>query len=247
MSHYLMFVTNRDKVKLEKQMEPFWEETENERYAEREYICEKGEYWNYYEREILPGILACLGDDNPMFEDYRKDWEQTKQAFDNAKGDDEKLKELIQKEEGCYCDDNGNLYWLAAKDPKWDWYMVGGRWDGWLSTDKNEKCNEATKREIDFGKVLANEKESFRAYYKRIKAREGKDWTRFLNPPREYKDDVTEDEYIDSLDLDTRPYGYLDNGKWVDRETNSDFEKNFDEWWSKLDPDTLVTLVDCHI
>ena len=45
-----------------------------------------------------------------------------------------------------------------------------------------------------------------------------------------------------------RPYGYLENGKWIDREdlATEEFEKQFDEWWENLDPETEIILVDCH-
>lgn len=46
-----------------------------------------------------------------------------------------------------------------------------------------------------------------------------------------------------------RPYGYLENGKWVDCDDfdANEFEQKFDEWWETLDPETEIVLVDCHI
>lgn len=45
-----------------------------------------------------------------------------------------------------------------------------------------------------------------------------------------------------------RPYGFLSNGEWVDRDDlkDKDFEKKFDEWWENLDPEMEIILVDCH-
>jgi hypothetical protein len=39
-------------------------------------------------------------------------------------------------------------------DKKWDWYQVGGRWDGFLRLKNGDKANSALKREIDFEGML---------------------------------------------------------------------------------------------
>lgn len=247
MSHFLIYVSDADKVKLKEQLEPFNENTENEKYVEREYFCKAGEYWQYYEREILPGLTELIENKDPYWQTQKPVFEQVKRNFENAKNDDTRLKKLILEEEGGNEDDNGNLYYLEPKNPKWDWYEIGGRWQGWLRTTNGKDCNEAKKAQIDPEKMREREIEREREWYRKAKATKGEDWYKHLDFFQEFEPTVTEQEFVDKMNIGIVPYGYLHNGVWVDREDTPDFENKFKEWWESLDPNTLITCVDCHI
>lgn len=46
-------------------------------------------------------------------------------------------------------------YW-SNPNGKWDWYYLGGRWDGFLLTKAGHNENQVTKDEIDFATMRAN-------------------------------------------------------------------------------------------
>lgn len=50
-------------------------------------------------------------------------------------------------------DEDGNLLSTYNPNAKWDWYCVGGRWDGSLVTKEGKKTNEDYVKEIDFDKT----------------------------------------------------------------------------------------------
>jgi hypothetical protein len=44
------------------------------------------------------------------------------------------------------------FYWSTYnKDSKWDWYEVGGRWNGFFVLKNGQKADQALKKDIDFG------------------------------------------------------------------------------------------------
>ena len=47
-------------------------------------------------------------------------------------------------------DEDGNLYTRYNPSSKWDWYVIGGRWDGFFRLENGERVNEAKVSEIDF-------------------------------------------------------------------------------------------------
>jgi hypothetical protein len=69
-----------------------------------------------------------------------------------------KKKALLEHmKDWCGCEggiDSKGLYQLSTYNPKskWDWYEVGGRWDGGLVTTSGENTNEAVCGEIDWKK-----------------------------------------------------------------------------------------------
>ena len=47
-------------------------------------------------------------------------------------------------------DEQGNLYSTYNPNSKWDWYSVGGRWSGLLTTKSGEQTDEDYVSELDF-------------------------------------------------------------------------------------------------
>jgi len=50
-------------------------------------------------------------------------------------------------------DEEGNLYSMYNPNSKWDWYTIGGRWDGVLICKNGEGTNEDYVSEIDWDKT----------------------------------------------------------------------------------------------
>lgn len=51
-------------------------------------------------------------------------------------------------------DEQGNLYSTYNPNSKWDWYSIGGRWNGYLKTLSGENTNEDYVSEIDWTEIV---------------------------------------------------------------------------------------------
>lgn len=87
------------------------------------------------------------------------------EAFSNLVNKDELTNLLVSKNQlgliewytkwGGYhhCDEEGNIYSIYNPESKWDWYQVGGRWDGHIPTKSGERVNQCTIQEVDWEKI----------------------------------------------------------------------------------------------
>ena len=193
--------------------------------------------------------------------------------------DEKAVYKLLREEwENDSFDEDGN--YLSTYNPasKWDWYEIGGRWDGMLKLKKGGETNEDYASEIDWDAMSSLSEED--------KERSGRYWDEYVL--RKLPKGVSEDEakeyfakefgfdihtpqyylqaygtkegYLRHLGLWTT-YAVLDNKGWhsagemrwfgfsseSDQEAR-DWEENFRaRFIDTLDPDDVVTIVDCHI
>jgi len=259
MSHFVVMVTRTDEDSVESQLEPFYEQgNENDSFMEKEY------YLKNDEKEIeewLDSEIKSFNEhlNNPDVSVDNKRWCQ------NCLKDLERIKNLktvrgklkaIKRHEGGGLDKDG-LYWLNNPNAQWDWWSIGGRWDGWLVDKNGIHCNICTVKDLDFDRMREAEKESRARYYdQEMKKKEEKP---------EYKplfwdfDHIpTREEYINK-ELSVAPYAFLHDGEWVERGemgwwgisndkfSAEEWDKKFEEFIKSLDPETEITIVDCHI
>ena len=254
MSHFVVMVTRTDEESLESQLEPFYEQGEDDDYfMEKEYFIENNvesvNSWLNKEVEDINSILR-----NPKIEESsKKYWRKKTKELENVK----KLKTLkgkinaIHRYYGGGIDKDG-LYWVNNPNAKWDWWVEGGRWDGWLVKKNGEKCNRCLVKELDFDGMRKAELEDRAKYYdEEIKKPEPFFWG--------YKQIPTRDEYVYGAEISVIPYAVLHDGEWIEKGemgwfgiddphyTEEDWEKKFQEFFKTLDPETEVTIVDCHI
>lgn len=246
MTHSLNFVEKPKGKKLAEILEPFNENTDDERYLTKVVYCKNGDYWHYYETKLLPTLAELLMEDNPKLKDSQAYWQEKIDRFANARGDDKQLKDLLLEYEGGKCDENGNLYWLDPENAKWDWWLPGGRWNNWLRTKNGKNTNHAKRGEIDLNAMLLREVGHYRDRYNELKASDPL-WYENLDYLNSYSPDTTIDDYIKSLGIQVKPYGFLSNGKWLDYDNTENYEQEFDRWWENLDPDAEIYAIDCHI
>lgn len=134
--------------------DPYVEYTKEEAIADvRKEIedCKNGSYAEYLK--------------NP--EDYKKKYGYSNDHIKYLK--DEFPKKLNWTDDQCYdykkefydadmIDKDGNLLTTYNSKSKWDWYVVGGRWDGGIPMKTNMKleiksCNECKVSQIDMDKI----------------------------------------------------------------------------------------------
>jgi hypothetical protein len=180
-------------------LEPFDENIEVEPY--KSYTDPVPENWRSMPTRELGWPYSSLREEDPEVDLGDP---AAVAALANAKwGDDEK-----------YFVDEKGLYQMSNYNPqsKWDWWVIGGRWDGFYTKTDGFKANVARKGDI-----------------------------------------VTEDERVQT-------YAVLAEGVWkapgrmgwfgmsTEGETEQDaFSKWFDQFWTGLNDDAFVAVVDVHI
>jgi len=68
--------------------------------------------------------------------------------------DDECYEDVASWYEDDDKDEEGNLYSTYNPNSKWDWYSIGGRWNGYLKTLSGEPTNEDYASEIDWTETV---------------------------------------------------------------------------------------------
>ena len=153
--------------------------------------------------------------------------------------------------------DREGLYWLNNPDAKWDWWTEGGRWDNWLITNDWRKCNRCKVKDLSLDNMRINEMMDRAKWYVKeteVSKREHKK-PFFWN----YKKKPTIKQYIEGANCPVAPFAILHDGNWMekgemgwwgisdDKYTEENWAKFFKDFIEKLDPETEITIVDCHI
>ena len=259
MSHFVVMVTNTDEYGLESQLEPFYEQgDESDYFMKREYFLKNDE--KEIDSWLDSEIESCQknADNKGIDEQARKYWKNNVKEL-------KRIKELkttrgklkaIKNYYGGGLDRDG-LYWMYNPEAKWDWWVIGGRWNNWLVTKNGDKCNSCKIKDLDFEKMRQSDMEDRARYYdseiKRAKETGGEPF--FWG----YNEVPTREEYINDTPKYVSPFAVLHDEEWIekgsmgwfgmsdDNYTDEEWGKKFQEFIESLDPETEVTIVDCHI
>ena len=165
--------------------------------------------------------------------------------------------EVVKKWFGGYIDECGNLYYLVNPNAKWDWYEIGGRWSGKLIVS-GVGVDSARIKDIDWDEMRSNNIKQHKKWWKEFKDREKNGEHNFGDGRmKRFKD---EDEYIRS-GVNFKTFAVLKDDEWFEcgsmgwfgcSSASKDEEKDWnDKYWDRFirdeDPETFLTIVDCHI
>ena len=178
--------------------------------------------------------------------------------------DDEAWKFMAENFRKDMIDDEGNLYSTRNPNAKWDWYCVGGRWGGSLRLKSGETTDEARIRDVDFSPD-EEEKEDARAFWDavvegKIPEREDEEAFAIWNPEYYKKYYGDRETYANSMAEFSTHAVVTEDGKWHEKgemgwfgcsyetpEEAKTWERDFREKFLKdVDPNLLITIVDCH-
>ena len=254
MSHYtVLVITKKDGEDIDELLAPFSENLEVEPYiykTKTEMISEMKKA-----KEQLEIRMKEKDDYEP------NSWER--QLLDA--NTDEEFYEAYLEEDGRY-DEDGNELSTYNPNSKWDWYTVGGRWDGIIKTKDGDMVNECLASEIDlncdkdkynhairFWEVVVEEKP--------LEAGESKeDFDSFYN--KDYYLSKYTDKYAYAKNAASfRTYAFLTpDGVWHepgemgwfgmstdDAESNDRYEEEFEKMLEELEDTDMLHVVDCHI
>lgn len=251
MSHYIVAVfTEPDGASVDELLAPFDENISVEPYIRRtkQQIIDEA-------RETKERVLKRLAEHPEEIRDYDK-------PYLEAETDEE----LYQA--GCWSDsdydEDGNELTTYNPDSKWDWYVVGGRWDGTLKTKDGSRTNSALVSELDLTPDKEAYKDALRFWEVAVEGDKQKEDEHYFTLYsaeyyiRKYGD---KESYAKAVSAFTTYACLMPDGTWCEPGAMGwwgmsgaspeeegdwvrDYKKNF---LDKADPDWCITLVDCHI
>lgn len=222
MSHFAVLVTKTQKRDVERQLERFYEQGEDADYFMERQIEVAAKDVESKARHLLAEQMKNDGVDNKLTVKYQ-------QYVDEGK-----FKAVVQDWNGGIWDDGGNLYFLTNPDAQWDWYEVGGRWDGLLQLKESSHTEPVLSRH--YSETEADVEERRQTHQTSVAQVKDVDWG---------KTEIT--------------FAILHNDEWMERgemgwfgmasneKPEGDWDKEFKRVIDSLDPEDEVTVVDCHI
>jgi hypothetical protein len=164
----------------------------------------------------------------------------------------------------------GRIGRMTNPNAKWDYWGIGGRWDGVLISNGKE-VNSALKKDVD---IAAMEKPQvdhatkvWGEWHSNIRQmpdgdKEKKDWI-YKNigwfttkKDIEKLESMSKEEYVACMSM-WAPYAVVWNGKWYAKgemgwfacSTNeeSNWSGQFKQLWKEIPDSEMITIVDCHI
>jgi hypothetical protein len=151
-------------------------------------------------------------------------------------------------------DENGAK--VKAKNAKWDWWTIGGRWSKQLVTVEGLECDTSLVGELDRDAMKAKQrKHAAEAWAAAEKEKTSADVRELIYG---IERGMTREQYLDASEAFTT-FAVLKDGKWYERGKMGWWacvsnEKAADEWQAEfnkllesLPPETRITVVDCHI
>ena len=170
-------------------------------------------------------------------------------------------------------EDTGKLGYWHNPNARWDWYAVGGRWSDRLMLKDGTKANQARYGDIDWNAMVAKHAE----FYAQPRVKIAEELREIVSSNRVTNDDISgwiswnlveeTHEFTDDKAMFVktkaeealRTFAVVKDGRWFERGKMGWFaavhdEKDPETWasvWDSLvrnvSPDTLITIVDCHI
>lgn len=154
-------------------------------------------------------------------------------------------------------DEEGNAYIMINPNAKWDWYVVGGRWDLELINKEKERSNIEKLKDIDFEAMHEEERRSLELSYE-----EAEKEPIFKNL-YDIKEDETKEDFVRrklSKPGSINTFAAIIDDEWYEKgtmgwfgmhdgtkETEESFEKKIRKFIEDNKETHAVIMVDCHI
>lgn len=154
-------------------------------------------------------------------------------------------------EERFHIDENG-VYQNTYYNPngKWDWWAIGGRWDGFFIDSNNKRVNLIRKKDLNLYNLLEeNRKELSNIYDREIERyRTGQIDKSYIKIAYNIDPDKPKEDYLNSARLYT--CAALKDGMWYEPDNSFHITNEWIDTFSKIlesaDDDDLLVLIDCH-
>lgn len=259
MSHYTVAVITKD-GNYEKALAPFSEHNEVAPYIYKT------------KAEIIKELRDDYIKAKKNADDGYSSWFNHLNTIYDFSADDESLFQVYKKryeDDGTLFDENDNQLSTYNPQSKWDWYVVGGRWDCEVMRLKTgEYVNEAQAKDVNFSPeelpedVMKRVHRFWQVNVEGDELRDGEDKNDYLTfyKPEYLKERYgSVENYIKEM-AEFSVHSILLHGMWIeagevgwfgtDTATVLDeraYRKKLAEIIQNLDPDDYITIVDCHI
>ncbi|MBQ8997106.1 MAG: hypothetical protein IJ086_00270 [Clostridium sp.] len=219
----------------------------------------------FKEEELRGAVEGALEpfDENLEVEEYvaytkeeiECDYEQYAKRMIENKEEPVSYQEFAEDYTSRGLDDEGNALSIYNPDSKWDWYVIGGRWNNEIETKSGKKVNYARIKDIKFEVELTEEElAQAKEHYSKLIS-EGD----YFKPEYYQRRYPKVEAYIDSFNFST--YALLDaEGEWHEPgtmgwfgmssagpEEQTKFQSEYMQLIQEQDPEDWFVLVDCHI
>ena len=229
--HFTVCVITENKEDVDEALEPFDENMEVEPYVD-------------VPLEDVKDTLAMYDIDSSFGYDLDSETKETLYEVSKKLFEVKSAKEIIEYNNKVNYFDELNEYGehetTYNPDSQWDWYTIGGRWDGHI---ENNCCTVKELKDgfIDFSKE--DEKELIKKYKD--------DYDEYLEFEKRktlrniVAKSITFSEYLDSRKNISSYAVITPDGEWHDKTNN--WSEDFKNLIKECPDDYYVTLVDCHI
>ena len=165
--------------------------------------------------------------------------------------------------EGCITDDDGNIYSTFNENSKWDWWEIGGRWEGSLNLN-GKKVDSGRVGDLDF-RIDKKEYDRYLRMWDVVvdhkPAEEGDDFIPFYSE-NYYRACFGDRETFARLTSMFSTFAVLlPDGSWFEKGYLGSFGYSSEtpeeaRFWLEsykprfldtADPDWILTVVDCHV
>lgn len=251
MSHYTVAVFTKKGKSVEDLLAPY-----DENIEVAPYVSETKEEIIAEAKERKERVLKRMEED-PDFEvdDYAR-------KYLNCKTDEDFYKACTYDDEEY--DVNGGRLSTYNPNSKWDWYSIGGRWDGLLKTKDGHKVNECLVKDLDLTPDKKEYDEAIRFWELVVEEQPLRDGEE--KPFNWYKKEYYIERYgtkENYAKLKCQIYTYavlMPNGIWyepgqmgwfgisgatIDQE--KEWDENYHKFLEEAEDDWTITIVDCHI
>ena len=181
----------------------------------------------------------------------------------DGKPDEELYKHCRYEGDEDNYDENGNELSTYNPKSKWDWYTIGGRWDGYFNLkETNDNSNSAKISDIVWegtAEQKAEAKEFWEQYIEGKLPANGKEPMRFWYKKEYYTERYNgKEDYIERSTF-TCPYAVVTPDgvwhapgemHWFSSSEDGNDQIEYENWFRnyiKENQDKYITLVDCHI
>lgn len=219
-------------------------------------------------KTVKENILKAEAE-NPQTE-HSKEWLKSSKPYlaNLEKMSDEEY--YHDQTEGSTLNEDGDEMSTYNPQSKWDWYTVGGRWNGSIPLKDGSTSNQTTVREANFEPTeesIAGAKKKYKRYQKLAKEAENPGPNKKKKDPdfdfifSDFDPSISEADFI-KQETSFATYAFVDkNGEWKQRAEcgwwGSEHDATEDRYsWSvkfkerfidPLDPGDILVVVDCHI
>lgn len=175
--------------------------------------------------------------------------------------DEECYQDAIKYYDNEQINEDGSTNETYNQHSKYDWYTIGGRWNGSLLLKSGNYVDQALLKDIDWDgmkevskKQLEKNWESYQHLLSLAKTDSEKENARKLFDVIET---TTKEEYINANVKNFITYAVVKDGEWYEKgemgwwgiSSNEvdNWEETFNHLLSDVDGDRVITIIDCHI